>query len=92
MVNTEPFNVNVILREMQVLAEEMGQLEKQRDAINRTIDKHRKRYNGVTTVLIGVSDRAEKLMNAADALERDWRDWPWVREAGLHTQFPKKTN
>jgi hypothetical protein len=35
-------------------------------------------------------EKRDRLAEAAELLAPDWREWPWVREAGFVTKVPRK--
>lgn len=86
----EPISVNPILEECQSIYEEIQVLEKKRNQLQAAQRGIGTKIDNVIGQIIPKCDRVNRLITAADALEPDWRSWPWVKEAELDKKFPKK--
>jgi chromosome segregation ATPase len=90
----QPVQVNDLLHEIPQLVEEMRTLEDRRGRQRTQIRRMEGRLNSITGDLLTLSARVEALTRAADALHpdryNDWREWPWVKEAGIDKMVPKR--
>ena len=92
MLTDNPTSVNPMLREAEAITKEVAKLLAQRKGIENSISRLRGKVYAIDEKISPLEARAAKLIAAADTLEDDWREWPWVKEAGLHTLFPKENN
>lgn len=85
----EKVHVNALLGEVRELVEELDKLRKQADKLQGTINQLEGKQRVLYDKMYPLRIRKEKLVKAADALNDDWRDWPWVKEAGFAKDLPK---
>lgn len=88
MMVEKTVHVNDVLKELVAIQEEVDKLEKQNDRLQATINQLRGRQRAIGDKVWPMRDRQRKLIKAADALESDWREWHWVKEAGFVTKLP----
>jgi len=84
-----PVEVNTILKEVESIFLEEKALEKQIEKLQGTINQLYGRQRALGDKLYPIRERKGRLVRAADALQDDWRDWPWVKESGFAKDIPK---
>jgi hypothetical protein len=82
---------NTVLKELrEVIAEVDAAIEecrRKQSAALRASTAHKQSVGRLNAA----EQKRDRLASAADLLAEDWREWPWVREAGFAAKIPRVT-